>query len=297
MLTIDPKDIKTAKVHSILLHSVAPRPIAFASTIDKEGNQNLSPFSFFNCFGSNPPILVFSPARRVRDNTIKHTLENAYEIKEVVINVVNYSMVQQMSLASVEYPKGVSEFTKAGFTPIESVKVKPFRVKEAPVQFECKVNQIIETGNEGGAGNLIICEVVMIHIDENILDENGIIDQQKIDLVSRMGGDWYCRASGDSLFKVEKPNAKLGIGVDNLPASIRNSNILTGNNLGQLGNVEHLPSQEEVDTFKESEIIQYTLKLHNQDRVLVEHEIHILAKNYLDNGHVADAWKTLLCYS
>ena len=297
MLTINPKEEKTNRVHSILLHAVAPRPIAFASTIDKDGNPNLSPFSFFNTFGAKPPILIFSPARRVRDNSIKHTLENVYQNMEVVINVVNYNMVQQASLASVEYPKGVNEFVKAGFTPLESVMVKPFRVKESPVQFECKVHQIIETGQEGGAGNLVICEILLMHINKDLFDEHGVIDQNKIDLVARMGGDWYCRASGNSLFKVAKPTYKLGIGVDAIPQSIRNSKILTGNNIGQLGNVEELPSQEEIDAFKQNEVYQNTLRLHNGNDEMVASELHILAKNFLDKGNVADAWKTLLTIS
>jgi hypothetical protein len=216
---------------------------------------------------------------------------------EVVINVVNYNMVQQASLASVEYPKGVNEFVKAGFTPLESVMVKPFRVKESPVQFECKVHQIIETGQEGGAGNLVICEILLMHINKDLFDEHGVIDQNKIDLVARMGGDWYCRASGNSLFKVAKPTYKLGIGVDAIPQSIRNSKILTGNNIGQLGNVEELPSQEEIDAFKQNEVYQNTLRLHNGNDEMVASELQILAKNFLDKGNVADAWKTLLTIS
>ncbi len=293
MLTIDPKEEKTSRLHSILLHAVAPRPIAFASTIDEDGNPNLSPFSFFNCFGAKPPILIFSPARRVRDNTIKHTLENVYAIQEVVINVVDYSMVHQASLASVEYPKGVNEFEKAGFTAIESVMVKPFRVKESPVQFECKVKQIIETGHEGGAGNLVICEVVMIHINENILDEHGVIDQHKIDLVARLGSDWYCRTS-HALFQVEKPNMKIGIGIDALPDFIRNSSILTGNNLGQLGNVESLPSEAEIEAFLGRNFYKFLIKNNGGNKELVEKELHEFAKELLDNGYVKDAWKALL---
>src|SRR6185369_3924370 len=206
MFTINPKEIKTSLFHSYMLSAIAPRPIAFSSTIDKDGIPNLSPFSFFNAFGSHPPIVVFSPSRRVRDNTTKHTLENVYEVKEVVINVVNYAMVQQASLASCEYPKGVNEFEKAGFTPIPSELVKPFRVKESPVQMECKVLQVIETGHEGGAANLIICEILLMHIHDDILNEQGKIDQNKIDLVARMGGDKYCRASGSAIFSVPKPN-------------------------------------------------------------------------------------------
>ncbi len=240
-MTILPGEIKTAQLHAYLLSSVAPRPICFASTIDNEGNSNLSPFSFFNVFGSKPPICIFSPARRVRDNTIKHTLENVYETKEVVINVVNHNIVQQANLTSCEYPKGVDEFVKAGFTPVKSDLVKPYRVKESPVQLECKLLQVIETGKEGGAANLIICEVVCMHIDDNILDEQGKIDPNKIDLVARMGGDYYCRASGSAIFEVHKPNVELGVGVDALPPAIRNSKILTGNELGMLGNCTSIP--------------------------------------------------------
>lgn len=250
MITIDPKEIKTGQFHAHMLSAVAPRPIAFASTIDKDGLPNLSPYSFFNAFGSKPPTLVFSPARRVRDNTIKHTLENIYETMEVVINVVSYSMVQQASLSSCEYPKGVSEFVKAGFTPIESKLVKPFRVKESPVQFECKVKQVIETGHEGGAGNLVICEILLMHINEEVMDEQGRIDQHKIDLVARCGYDWYCRASGAALFEVAKPNLKLGIGIDQIPPSILNSEVLSGNDLGQLANIEAFPSKDSINEFR-----------------------------------------------
>ena len=239
MLTINPKEVKVPVLHSYLLGAVAPRPIAFASTIDKNGNPNLAPFSFFNVFSANPPIAIFSPARSGRTGITKHTHDNINEVPEVVINVVSYSMVQQTSLASTEYPKGVNEFEKAGFTALKSELVKPYRVKESPVQMECKVNQVIELGNQGGAGNLVVCEVLLIHVDENILDANKNIDPNKIDLVSRMGGNWYCRASGNTLFEVEKPIATMGIGIDKIPAHIRNSKVLTGNNLGQLGNVEH----------------------------------------------------------
>jgi flavin reductase (DIM6/NTAB) family NADH-FMN oxidoreductase RutF len=252
MISIRPSDIPVAKFHQYVLGSVGPRPIAFASTIDEDGQPNLSPFSFFNAFSANPPVLIFSPARRVRDNTTKHTYENAKATKEVVINVVNYTMVQQMSLASTEYPKGVNEFTKAGLTAIPSALVKPFRVKESPVQFECEVMQVIELGNEGGAGNLIICKVLLMHVNESVLDASSMIDQRKIDLVARMGGDWYCRAHGDALFEVEKPVARMGIGVDALPESIRNSSILSGNHLGILGNRETLPDNESLERFKSS---------------------------------------------
>ena len=276
-----------------MLSAIAPRPIAFASTLDKDGNPNLSPFSFFNAFGSNPPIVVFSPARRVRDNTTKHTLDNVHEVMEVVINIVNYAMVQQASLSSCEYPKGVNEFVKAGFTPLESVMVKPFRVKESPVQMECKVLNIIETGYEGGAANLIVCEILLMHINEDVLTEDKKIDQHKIDLVARMGFDWYCRASGDALFRVAKPNTQLGIGVDNISGKIRMSKVLTGNNLGQLGNIEVRPSPEEIKDFGNSDIIRNILTASESTEEITE-KLHLAAKSFLNEGKAAEAWKTLL---
>ncbi|QTD36799.1 flavin reductase family protein [Polaribacter batillariae] len=284
MLSIDPKEISTGQLHGYLLGAVAPRPIAFASTIDKNGNANLSPFSFFNVFGSNPPIMVFSPARRVRDNTTKHTLENALATKEVVINMVNYSIVQQMSLSSTEYPKGVNEFEKAGLTMLKSDKIKPFRVAESPVQFECKVNDVIFTGDKGGAGNLIVCEVVKIHISETVLDANGAIDQHKIDLVARAGGSYYSRAK-DGFFEIPKPITTLGIGVDAIPVEIRNSTILTGNNLGMLGNVEELPNEKNVDNFA---------KEHPQFIGLETTKKHTFAQEFLEKNDVESAWKVLL---
>lgn len=292
MLTIEPGKIATGLLHSHLLAAIAPRPIAFASTLDKEGNPNLSPFSFFNVFGVNPPIAIFSPARRVKNNTVKHTLENAMETGEVVINVVNYSMVQQASLASTEYAKGVNEFEKAGFTAIRSEKVKPFRVKESPVQLECKVKEIVQTGTEGGAGNLIICEILLVHINEDILDANGKIDQHKIDVVGRLGADWYVRASGNALFEVEKPLTTMGIGVDQLPESIRLSNILTGNNLGMLGNVEKIPNKEEALAMVASQDFKYVLsKLELNEKA---HSSHDLAKKLLEAGYVKEAWHWLV---
>lgn len=288
--TINPKEVSTGAFHGVMLGAVAPRPIAFASTIDSEGNVNLSPFSFFNAFGANPPTLIFSPARRVRDNTTKHTLENAKATKEVVINIVNYPIVEQMSLASTEYDQGVNEFIKSGLTEEPSLVVKPPRVKEAPAAFECIVKDIIETGSEGGAGNLIICEVVMAHFSEAILDDNGKVDPFKADLVARMGGNWYCRANGDALFEIEKPIRNKGIGVDQLPEAVRNSHILTGNNLGQLGNVENLPTTDEVSKFSESEAIQAV----HQAGGNLEENLHRLAQKYLANNEVTEAWLTLL---
>lgn len=285
MLTINPQEIKTPLLHSYLLGAVAPRPIAFASTIDKDGNANLSPFSFFNVFSAKPPILVFSPAKSGRTGANKNTFDNVKEVPEVVINVVNFDLVQQASLSSTEYPKGVNEFEKAGLTMLKSDKIRPFRVKESPVQLECKVNQIIELGQEGGAGNLIICEILLMHINENVLDANQAIDPNKIDLVARMGANYYCRASGASLFEVAKPIANLGIGVNAIPEKIRNSKVLTGNNLGQLGNVEHLPTAQELLDFRATTDIE--LKMNEQ-------ESHTKAKEMLDKGLVMEAWKILL---
>ena len=288
MLTIDPKEVSTGKCHQYLLGAVGPRPIAFASTLDNQGRPNLSPFSFFNVFSANPPILVFSPARRGRDNTVKHTYLNAKSTKEVVINIVNFNMVQQMSLASTEYAEGINEFEKAGFTMLRSDLVKPFRVAESPAQFECKINEVIELGEEGGAGNLVICEVVKMHFDESILDETGFIDQHKIDQVARMGGNWYTRANL-GMFEVPKPLSTLGIGVDAISEEIRNSKILTGNDLGKLGNVESLPNPVEIADF---------LKQEPEAEMIVStgdnQKIHLLAQKYLEKDEPAKAWKLLL---
>ncbi len=288
MISFEPKDLSVGRLHGYLLGAVTPRPIAFASTIDKDGNINLSPFSFFNVFSANPPILIFSPARRGRDNTTKHTYENVLEVKEVVINIVNYAMVQQMSLSSTEYPKSTNEFLKAGLTQLPSEKVKPPRVAESPVQFECKVNKVIELGKDGGAGNLVICEVVKLHIDPTILDENQVIDQHKIDTVARMGGNWYSR-SNMGMFEVPKPLTTLGIGVDKIPIEIRSSPVLTGNDLGMLGNIEQIPSAEEIKRFVSKNIKVRTV-LSSSDTV----EIHKLAQNYLQQGDIPSAWKVLL---
>ena len=246
MLTLDPKELPIPKLHHYLLGSIGPRPIAFASTIDAEGNRNLAPFSFFNVFSANPPILIFSPARSGRTNTTKNTHDNVKAVAEVVINVVTYDMVHQMSLTSSPFEAGVDEFEKAGFTPIASDTIRPFRVKESPVQIECKVLEIKELGQNGGAGNLVICEVQKIHIDERVLDENQMVDQKKIDLVSRMGGNWYCRANDTSMFEVDKPITTIGVGVDSLPINIRTSSQLTGNDLGILGNMLTIPTDEEI---------------------------------------------------
>ena len=288
MISFDPKDLSTGKLHGYLLSAVAPRPIAFASTIDADGNPNLSPFSFFNVFSANPPILIFSPARRVRDNSVKHTLENVEVTKEVVINVVNYDIVQQMSLSSTEYAKGVNEFDKAGLTMLKSDKVKPFRVAESPVQFECKVNEIIKLGEEGGAGNLVICEVVKFHITEEVLDDNNTIIQEKLDLVARAGGDYYNRAK-KGFFEIPKPLLSLGIGVDAMPDEVKNSMILTGNDLGMLGNIERLPTKKEVTQFLKEVSERYP-----NIKEMSHREKHKIARNYLSYGDVVSAWKLLL---
>ncbi|HET8574052.1 MAG TPA: flavin reductase family protein [Edaphocola sp.] len=290
-MVIVPGTISTKQFHQYLLGSVAPRPICFASTVDKDGRPNLSPFSFFNAFGSKPPILIFSPARRVRNNTIKHTLENIRETMEVVINVVNYNMVQQTSLASCEYPKEINEFEKSGFTPIASELVRPFRVKESPVSLECKVLNIIETGQEGGAANLIICEVVCMHLNDDVLDDNGQIDPHKIDLVARMGLDYYCRASGDAVFEVPKPNLELGMGFDQLPAFIKNSRILTGNDLGMLANCTEMPAAD--NRIKENKVLRQILSENPMDETR-EDAIQHYAQKLLQEGKITEAWQVLL---
>ncbi|HCX23676.1 MAG: flavin reductase [Flammeovirgaceae bacterium] len=290
---IDPKEIPNAEMYRYLTGTIAPRPIAFASTVDKAGNVNLSPFSFFNVFGSNPPILVFSPSRRGRDNTTKDTLDNVHEVKEVVISIVDYQLVEQMSLTSMEYQKGVNEFDKSGLTAVSSEKVSPPRVGESPASFECIVKEIKPLGNEGGAGNLVICEVVLAHIDPSIIVDNQI-DPIKLDAVSRMGGNWYCRAQGDALFEVAKPITTIGMGVDQIPNSIRNSKILTGNHLGKLGNVEKLPSQDEVDAFANEPEVSAILEYVDHEPDQIQNELHKLAAQHLDAGDTISAWKVLL---
>lgn len=285
--TIDPNNVSIPELQGYLQAAVAPRPIAFASTVDKDGQVNLSPFSFFNMFSTNPPILVFSPSRRVRGNSTKHTLDNVLEIAEVCINVVNYPMVEQMSLASTEYEKGVNEFVKAGFTQVPSTLIQPPRVGEAPVAFECKVLQVLPLGTEGGAGNLVICQVILIHVQEQYLDEAGRLDTTKIDLVARMGGNWYARALGDALFEIPKPLLTKGIGIDALPESIRNSSILTGNNLGRLGNLEVLPDAAAIELMRtDSEAAEALAK--GADA------LHRLAQQRLDAGNTEEALKILL---
>lgn len=288
MISIEPKDLSPEKLQSYLQGAIAPRPIAFASTISNSGKVNLSPFSYFNIFSANPPILVFSPLRKGKDNTKKHTLINCENTKEVVINIVNFDIVQQMSLSSTEYPEGTNEFLKSGLTAIPSDKVKPYRVAESPVQFECVVNEVIALGKEGGAGNLIICEVVKIHLNKNILDENGAIDPEKIDLVARMGANWYSRAK-EGLFEVEKPIQSLGIGIDTIPDFVKQSPVFKGNDLGKLGNINCLPTNEEIDIFvNQNFVVKGVL---SSDDVLT---IHQKAKEYLDQSDPISAWKLLL---
>lgn len=290
-MIIELKDLKPAEKQYYLQHVVAPRPIGFVSSVDKNGQVNLSPFSFFNLFSSNPPILVFSPARRVRDNSIKHTLENVQEVQEVVISIVTYPMVQQVSLASCEYPKNYNEFEKAGFTAIPATVVKPPMVKESPVNMECRVLEVKPLGSEGGAGNLVICEVLRMHIDDRLLDENKKIDQRKLEHVARLGGDWYCVVRPENLFTVEKPNTKLGIGVDALPDSIRNSSILTGNDLGQLANVEAIPAIDpSYDDAHVKQIVQYYSLTPDE----MEKELHRHAHKLLAENKTAEAWQVLL---
>jgi flavin reductase (DIM6/NTAB) family NADH-FMN oxidoreductase RutF len=295
MISIDPKSISVPELHGHLLGAIGPRPIAFASTVDEKGNHNLAPFSFFNVFSANPPILIFSPARSGRNNTTKDTYENAKKVPECVINVVTYDMVHQMSLTSSPYASNVDEFVKAGFIPVPSETVRPMRVKESPVQFECKIIEVKELGNEGGAGNLIICEVTRIHVREDLL-VNGKIDQTKIDLVARMGGNWYCRANGPALFEVAKPLTTIGIGFDNLPHDIKKSKILTGNDLGQLANVEAVPNETDVNDYKLIELSEIFIKFED-DAVQLERELHLLAKQLLSENKVEEAWLTLLSFN
>lgn len=295
MITIHPKDIPQSKLHQYLLGAIAPRPIAFASTIDAQGRMNLAPYSFFNVFSSNPPIIIFSPARRGRDNTTKHTLENVHEVKECVINVVNYSIVEQMSLASTEYPRDVSEFIKSGLTPIASELVRPFRVKEAPVQFECKVNEIVPLGNQGGAGNLVIAEILCIHIHEEILDHDGKIDPLKIDLVARMGGHWYTRSIA-GLFQIAQPTTQIAIGFDQLPEDILKSQVLTGNQLAQLAGITALPDETDVNEFKLTELAELFIEFDKNYEEL-EYALHKKAAHFIDQKNIIDAWKTLLSFN
>ena len=296
MLTINPKEIPVPKLHHYLLGAIGPRPIAFASTVDISGNENLAPFSFFNVFSSNPPVLIFSPARSGRTNTTKDTYNNVKEVPEVVVNVVNFDIVHQMSLASSPFSANINEFEKAGFTAIDSETIQPKRVADSPVQFECKVTEVKELGDQGGAGNLVICEVLRIHIHESVLDGDQMIDQEKIDLVSRMGGNWYCRADEKSMFEIMKPITTIGIGFDQLPEDIRKSSILTGNDLGQLAGIEELPNETDVNEFKLLELSDLFVSLED-DAVQLEKELHSKAKILLNEHKLEEAWLTLLSFN
>lgn len=294
MISLKLADLSPQERQAYLQAAIGPRPIAFASTVDADGTPNLSPFSFFNVFSSNPPILIFSPARRVRNNTTKDTLRNCEATGEVVINVVNYDLVQQCSLSSTEYDTGVNEFVKSGLTEEASLSVKPSRVKESPVQMECRVNEIVSLGDKGGAGNLVICEILHMHISPDIVNNKGEIDQHKIDLVARLGGNWYARASGDALFEVEKPLRTRGIGVDNIPPRIRNSYVFDGNDLGMLGNVDTLPAESDVRTVLDHPRVQAIFS-DSSDGLEARENLHHYAKELLDKGKVEKAWKVLLC--
>lgn len=288
MPTVDPKTLSSSQLDDCLLSAVAPRPIALASTVDANGKVNLSPFSYFNVVSTNPPILIFSPTRRIRDNAIKHTLKNVLEVKEVVINIVTFDMVYQMSLTSSDYAEGVNEFEKAGFTMLKSDTVKPYRVGESPIQMECKVNDVVALGTHPGAGNIVICEVVKLHIDDDILNEDQTINQQKLDLVARAGGSYYTRAN-KGFFKIPRPFKSVSFGIDNFPEAVKNSMVLTGNDLGLLATVEALPEKSEVDYFINELSEKYpSIKTNN------EREKQQLARNYLSFGDVDSAWKILL---
>jgi flavin reductase (DIM6/NTAB) family NADH-FMN oxidoreductase RutF len=290
-MILDLKNTSLPQRQNYLQHAIAPRPICFASTTDKEGKVNLSPFSFFNLFSITPPIVIFSPSRRGRDNTTKHTFENVSEVPEVVINIVDYEMVQQVSLASCEFPKGINEFIKAGFTEEPASQVRPPMVRESKVKFECRVLEIKPLGTEGGAGNLVICEILVMHIKDEILNEAGLIDQRKLNHVARLGGDWYCKVDASNLFQVAKPNIKVGIGLDELPENIRNSKILSGNHLGQLGNVYELPM---IDPAFDDDTLKNIFQYYSVNPDEMEKELHLYAKQLLDNGKVDEAWQVLL---
>lgn len=296
MKRADPAEIPVSELHGYLTGAIGPRPIALASTMDAQGRPNLSPFSFFNAFGANPGVLIFSPARRGRDNTTKHSFHNVKAVPEVVINAVTYAMVQQISVASGEFPEGINEFEKSGLTPVQSEKVRPFRVKESPVQFECKVKEVIETGTGGGAANLVVCEVVLVHVDEAALGPDGKIDQRRIDLVGRMGGATYCRAHGDALFELTQPNKHFGVGVDALPASVRNSPTLSGNDLGMLGSAMQVPDETAVNEYKLTELADLFIQLKDNPSEL-ERRLHGKARELLREGRKEEAWKAILAFN
>lgn len=294
MLSFKIDELDPQQVQHYLQHAIAPRPICLASTVDKAGQVNLSPFSFFNLFSISPPVCVFSPSRRLRDNTTKHTLENVLEVPEVVVNIVNYDMVQQTSLSSAEYDREIDEFVKAGFTPLASEIVAPPRVRESPVQLECRVQKVIPLADTAGAGNLVLAQVLMIHVREEVLDARQLIDQAKLDLVARLGASWYCRVGPGSLFEVIRPFGPGGIGVDQLPGHIRRSDVLTGNHLGQLANVGKLPSREEVEELSNRSDIKELFDAFMGDRSSLRRQLHLKAAALLDEGNVETAWKVLL---
>jgi flavin reductase (DIM6/NTAB) family NADH-FMN oxidoreductase RutF len=290
-MRIELNTLSPAERQYFLQNAVAPRPICFASTIDKQGRVNLSPFSFFNLFSSNPPIVIFSPSRRVRDNTIKHTLENVMEVPEVVINMVTYDMVQQQSLASCEFGKEVNEFMKAGFTEEPATLVRPPMVKESKIKMECRVQEIKSLGYQGGAGNLVICEVLCLHIDDSLLDAQQKIDPRQLPLVARLGGDWYSVVNEQSLFQVPKPNTQLGMGIDALPISIRTSKILSGNNLGQLANCTSIPV---VNASFQDDHLKQIIQYYSVNPDEMEKELHRYAQQLLEQGNTDAAWQVLL---
>ncbi|HRO74891.1 MAG TPA: flavin reductase family protein [Crocinitomicaceae bacterium] len=296
MISFDPKEETIQKVHQLLLGGIGPRPIAFVSSVDEKGVNNLAPFSFFNAFSANPPIVVFSPARNGRTSETKDTHENVKKVPEVVINVVTYDIVEQVVLASSPYPKGVDEFVEAGFTPLDSDLVRPKRVKESPVQYECKVLEIKELGTGGASGNLVICEVVKIHVREDLLDANGQIDQKKINLVSRMGGSWYCHSNEASMFEAERPLTTTGVGFTKIPQDILNSTVLTGNDLGKLGRILELPDETEVNEFKLIDLSDLFISLEDEPEKL-EIALHQKAQEYLRESKIEEAWKTLLAFN
>lgn len=295
MITVDPSQLEQPKLHQYLLGSVGPRPIAFVSTIDEHGNDNLAPYSFFNVFSSNPPVLIVSPARRGRDKTTKHTLENARLNKQCVVNIVDFALVEQMSLASTEYPAGVSEFVKSGLTPIASEVIQPKRVKESPVQLECEVFEIIPLGDGGGAGNLMMCKVVRIHMQEHIFDADGRIDPVRIDQVARMGGHWYTRANA-GLFQLPQPMNVIGMGFDQIPEDIRHSTVLTGNDLAKLAGVESLPDETAVNEYKLLELADLFLT-HEDNPTELELALHRAAQEHIKSHDFVSAWKTLLSFN
>jgi flavin reductase (DIM6/NTAB) family NADH-FMN oxidoreductase RutF len=296
MLSIDLTELEVPKAHRYLLSAVGPRPICFASTMDEKDRPNLAPFSFFNVFSSNPPIAIFSPSRSGRTGKHKDTFNNVQKVKQVVINLVDYKMVEQMSLASSPYPPETDEFLKSGFTPLKSELIKPFRVKEAPIQMECEVIEIKELGQTGGAGNLVICKIVKMHIAEELLNNEKMIDQEKIDLVARMGGDWYCRTDSNSMFKIKKPISTKGIGFDEIPSEILNSTILSGNDLGKLGGIEALPDETDVNDFRLIELSELFLDFEDNAKAL-EIALHKKAKYFLSKNQLEAAWKTLLSFN